>query len=414
MGKASRWFRSLLGLKKPDSSSTTTIAAASAQKPPKDKRRWSFVKSYRESTYLKTDSGGHHHHAAFEEEAVRSSSGDVVDGVYPDRHAMAVAAAAVVRLTSGGSGRGPVGIENREEWAAVMIQAAFRGCLARKALRALKGVVKLQALVKGHIVRKQNALKLQRMEALIRAQARGPATPEKSESPIRYKSMKFDPSLSIKRNGTKSHEQSWNQPRSSLRKSSVDDERSIRILEVDPGKLHLPKHRTLFHSSTHPIILHDNYSQSLDSKTHQSGHSTSSCEAQSYTGPLKLDDVVESPFRDCNNNNSVPKISPFTPTRSSDDSRSYLSGYSDNPSYMAYTESSKAKVRSVSAPKQRPSQYERSCSSSNLHLVQPSGGELRLNPQRSFTAKAYPGSGRLDKFGMPVGQVYFEASARIL
>lgn len=217
-------------------------------------------------------------------------------------------------------------------------------------------------------------------------------------------------------------ERSWDQRVLLTRTGALDDEKSDKILEIDTGKPHLPpKRRNLFHSS-HLALASDQFSHSFttskDSGTHQTVPSPSSAEVQSLS-PLKFSHEAEEAF--CTADNSPQfysassrgggggKRSPFTPTKS-DGSRSFLSGYSDYPNYMSNTESSRAKVRSLSAPKQRP-QYERS-SSTKRHSVL-GFGELRsTSAQRasamraSFTSKAYPGSGRLDRLGMPVGQRY--------
>ncbi|KAL7148690.1 hypothetical protein ABFS83_06G195600 [Erythranthe nasuta] len=80
--------------------------------------------------------------------------------------AAAHAAAEVVRLTSTPRNMG----RTREELAAVKIQTAFRGYLARRALRALRGLVRLKSLVGGQSVQKQAATTLRHMQTLGRLQ----------------------------------------------------------------------------------------------------------------------------------------------------------------------------------------------------------------------------------------------------
>ena len=144
MGKASKWFRGLLGLKKTDSPAPTP-APAPARLDKSVKRRWSFVRSYREKDHTRhaNDRRG----ALYGEPHPPSA---YADGVDPNKHAIAVAAAtaavaeaavaaaqaaaAVVRLTSSGRSAAPsayvsAGFSAREEWAVIKIQSLFRGYL---------------------------------------------------------------------------------------------------------------------------------------------------------------------------------------------------------------------------------------------------------------------------------------------
>ncbi|XP_060180059.1 protein IQ-DOMAIN 22-like isoform X3 [Lycium barbarum] len=201
MGKASKWFKALLGFKKNDSFSSSSST----------KKKWSDVKSYKDKDFQ------HHHHDNYHDKLHYNDHRKNDAGV--DRTNRAVHSSIT---TTSSVHTAVVRTWNGEEWAAIVIQSHFRAYLSRRALRALKGLVKLQALVRGHIVRKQTADMLRRMQALIRAQSRaragrfhvfespslsaksaqflhhGPATPEKFEHIIRARSMKNDQMFMLK------------------------------------------------------------------------------------------------------------------------------------------------------------------------------------------------------------------------
>ncbi|RZC72910.1 hypothetical protein C5167_048390 [Papaver somniferum] len=504
MGKTARWFRGLLGGGGGGANSKKDGLSSSETTKPGNKKKWGFLRSFRDNKepILDTTSVNERKGSSYREisSSSLSTSSYLVHNRGNDedqnKHAIAVAAAtaavaeaavaaanaaaAVVKLTSssgrnvvttttayvstssstGGNGGGGL---RREEFSALMIQSAFRGYLARRALRALKGLVKLQALVRGHIVRKKTTDTLRCMQALVRVQVRarsgrnhssefryhhsrkpslshqpGPGTPEKYERGIRSNSTRHERSSSLKRNGSHSNPREivdperaqtgwnwldhWMDENQNRRVGPLDDEKSDKILEIDPGKPHgnsklryssSARHTSNQDRASHSYTTMD--SPSKDSTTAQlSAPSTSSGEVQSVSRRKFPREVEEAVFRTADNSPQFYSASsrpgserrgPFTPAKS-DCSGSFLSGYSDYPNYMSNTESFKAKVRSQSAPKQRL-EFEKSSSIkkySNLGL-----GEFRSSStQRSstlhtnFTSKAYPGSGRLDRLGMPV------------
>lgn len=61
--------------------------------------------------------------------------------------------------------------KSKEETAVIKIQTAFRGYLARRALRALRGLVRLKTLVEGPAVKRQTANALKSMQNLSRVQS---------------------------------------------------------------------------------------------------------------------------------------------------------------------------------------------------------------------------------------------------
>ncbi|KAK9102288.1 hypothetical protein Sjap_019542 [Stephania japonica] len=350
MGRATRWFRNLLGLKKKQSKEERENCSSSVGDR-RDKNRWSFGQPARDSSggapgtnsawlrsyYSETENEQNKHAIA-----VAAATAAAADAAV----AAAQAAVAVVRLTS--HGRGTMFGGGRERWAALKIQTCFRGFLARKALRALKGLVKLQALVRGYLVRKQATATLHSMQALIRAQR----TVRLQKTRGRY--ADFRPRKSIERfDDTRSELASSVHSRrlsASLETSMNTFEESPKIVEIDTCR---PKSRSRRTTTTASMS--------------DSGEDPSPLPCQ-IPARLSIPECRNYPEFDWGFNgdecrfstaqstprfmNSIGSNAPVTPAKSVCADSFFR--YSHYPNYMANTQSFRAKVRSQSAPKQRP------------------------------------------------------------
>ncbi|KAF5935191.1 hypothetical protein HYC85_026320 [Camellia sinensis] len=349
MGRATRWLKGLFGIKKDKEQKDNSNSGDR-----KDRMRGSFGHSGR-------DTGGLCQNPATIPPNITAAEAAWLRSFYNDtekeqnKHAIAVAAAtaaaadaavaaaqaavAVVRLTS--HGRGTMFGGGQEKWAAVKIQTVFRGYLARKALKALKGLVKLQALVRGYLVRKQATATLHGMEALIRAQATVRAQKTLGGNfPLSFPSPKIELRLSASFDTT----------------INPNDE-SPKIVEVDTGR---PKSRSRRTNTSLSDFSDDQFGPTLSSPLpcrfparlsipdsrnfHDSANWGLTCDECRFS-------TAQSTPRFINSNGPN---GPVTPAKSICGSSVFR--YAGFPNYMANTQSFKAKLRSHSAPKQRPDQ----------------------------------------------------------
>ncbi|KAI3803384.1 hypothetical protein L1987_31535 [Smallanthus sonchifolius] len=359
MGKASRWLKGLLGMKK-DKENTNTLDT-------KQKKRWSFGKPMKQSpsplpqaVAVTSDIGTpsstdptwfrSYNMSADEKEqnqhaiAVAAATAAAADAAV----AAAQAAVAVVRLTS--LSRGTLFNGGGERWAAVKIQTNFRAHLARKALRALKGLVKLQALVRGFLVRKRAAATLYSMQALLRAQTTVRAHQQARRS---FKDSRVQPETRYRKSTERFDHETRSEFHSKRLSTSYESttnsyDESLKTVEIDTYKPHARSRRihTCPTDSSEESHYHHNMSSLLPCNipTHMSikcGH---------FQDPEW--GFIGEDYKLSNTTQSTPCLPkshglnvPATPARSV---------YSNHPGYMANTQSFKAKQRSYSAPKQRP------------------------------------------------------------
>ncbi|XP_042514609.1 protein IQ-DOMAIN 19-like isoform X2 [Macadamia integrifolia] len=409
MGMTSKWIKSFLTSGKKDrerekeknsnsnsNSQPTSIPTTPIIIPPtnpKEKRRWSFRRSSATGTPTKdlnsTD---------------KVSTGALMEAENEQKkQAMAVAAATVIHQTNAVAT--PRSIEV-EEAAAIKIQAAFRCYLAKRALSALKGLVKLQALVRGQLVRKQATAILQCMQALVtvqeRAQARwlrvaGEAQPINQRQSIHRKSLQdirltqacgeidtagleenikiVETDLGQPRQTAKSRNSYSNHPQERVdsRFSAYYPNNGENLKQDHLGQpMEITKSRKSY--SNHPQERVD----PRFSAYYPNNGENSQDHLQNSPAPSAL---TEMRSRACSSHfeeytfttaESSPQhysaMSKLDPTRTPH--AFLLNEYADcastdnpfYPHYMGNTKSSRAKVRSQSAPKQRSESFERQTS----------------------------------------------------
>ncbi|XP_058085759.1 protein IQ-DOMAIN 17-like [Magnolia sinica] len=409
----------------------------------REKKRWIFRKSSNTEPL---------HQGDFKGAASRVSASMAADQRHAIAVAVATAAAAEAAVATAQAAVEVVRLTRpsnfvREQYAAVVIQTAFRGYLARRALRALKGLVKLQALVRGHNVRKQANMTLRCMQALVRVQARvrdqrvklsqeGSSISSISDSnsfwQARYlqemaerKSMSRDGSsvaddwddrphtieeiqailqsrneAALKREKALAYafsHQIWRagknpsmaeeaeleerpkwldrwmatRPWENRARASTDQRDSIKTVEMDTARPFSYSNTNLRRHQQQPQQHPSSYS--ISSPLHRSHHNLSLHQSPATPSPAKTRPLqVRSSSPRCIRED---KNSPAVHTPSS--AYYYSSGFRHHgiptsaangaeaaaasaiPNYMAATESAKARVRSQSAPRQRPMTPER-------------------------------------------------------
>ncbi|KAK9078339.1 hypothetical protein SSX86_002396 [Deinandra increscens subsp. villosa] len=370
MGKASRWFKGLLGMKK-DKENTENLNK-------KEKKKWrSFGKPIQQSpspppapvllpvpdgtsppdpnwlrSYISTTEKEQNKQAI----AVAAATAAAACAAATAAHA----AAAVVRLTS--LGRGTVfsggGGGGEERWAAVKIQTVFRAHLARKALRALRGLVKLQALVRGFLVRKRAAATLYSMQALFRAQT---AVRSHQRARRSFKDRRIEPETRHQKYMERYDHETISEFHSKRLSSSYESttnsyDESLKIVEIDTYRPHARSRR--IHTCTTDSSEESHHHNNISPPLHCKIPTRMSIGCGHFQDPEW--GFIGDGHKYSHTTQSTPRFAkskgsnmPSTPARSVCGD-GFLSPYSNHPSYMANTQSFNAKQRSHSTPKQRP------------------------------------------------------------
>nr|XP_016451275.1 PREDICTED: protein IQ-DOMAIN 14-like [Nicotiana tabacum] len=335
MGKASKWIRNFLmtlGKKeereKKEEKSIESMGTPTASCPstPKVKRRWSFKKS------SSMERNNHKSNRSFDLTFIHklNTQGDKAS------------------LTAKGAIEPKTYIIRRvKNTAATKIQAVFRSYLARKALRALRSLVRLQALVRGHLVRKQTAAMVKRMHSLmviqLRARVQRVQMAEEAHTPksrksqkVSYENSQLTRSCSIEKMDVSIQEKGRVQKKNSIKNESARMENGLNTSE---------SHRLSVSRRDYHVL------QICRSPTTLSDMSTVSYDSHIEDFSFKM--AEKGSEHSSNVSTTISSNTPFSVAQS-ENPNSIFSSAPFAPTYMSNTESSRAKARSQSEPRQRP------------------------------------------------------------
>lgn len=272
------------------------------------------------------------------------------------------------------------------EGAATKIQSVFRSYLARRALSALKGLVKLQAMVRGHLVRKQATAALQCIESLVMAQARAHAQRMRMVE-VTQDSSQQQP---IRRRASLDFQYKKIYARQEMSRTSDED---VKIVEMDYGE---PR-ASLKSRSNYNIMQTDriDHYYGIQEQHQQFSPAPSAASMDNMLRGYTEHSGEYPPIKakGSSHESSVASVSNATQT----------SLRHCGPNYMANTQSSRAKSRSHSAPKQRPDSYERQTSGRRAAVEgkeTSSGAKMKRassNTSLAVRGNQYPRSIKLDQ-----------------
>ncbi|KAL1802663.1 hypothetical protein ACET3Z_031310 [Daucus carota] len=261
-----------------------------------------------------------------------------------------------------------------QESAAIKIQTAFRGHLARKALRALKGLVKLQAIVRGRAVRRQAIVTLNRLQSIVNIQSQF----RMNRSQTMVKTQCFQQNKELQEFADKDIKTDFNSQKRRDSGLLTKEEENILCSTRRMAAIKRERLKEYTFSNRRSAELELNkvdgrwrywLQQWIDTRMANTEdlHDVASVSSPKTKGREESRSRLtksRTTRQQCNKDNELditPRVRPFRHLKhqSIQEDGNFCRGKSAVvPTYMAATESAKAKVRSTSSPRPRPVNFD--------------------------------------------------------